>query len=319
MTCFHPLKAWSPASQIDGGRYVFDATKALNADRPSFIPCGQCVGCRSERSSSWAVRCHHESVMHSDNVFLTLTYADEHMPANGSISLREMQLFMKRVRNRFGQGVRFFACGEYGETTLRPHYHLLIFGMDFPDKVRQRVRNGHPVYTSDILAELWPFGSHEIGSVTPQSAGYCSQYVRKKLSGPLAATEYLRPHPVTGEVHRVEPEFGTQSRKPGLGDAWFKRFASDAFPSDFLVIDGRKVRPPSYYLKKLAAGELVEPGEASPGRVLRDLSSQPSQRIKRRRTAHALKPEAKANSTPERLAVREYIHKDRLKRLVRSL
>lgn len=319
MTCFHVIKAWSPASKIDGGRFVFDATKALNPDRPVFLPCGQCVGCRSQRASAWAVRCHHEARMHDASAFVTLTYDDEHMTLNGSVDLRHTQLFMKRVRNHFGAGVRFFLCGEYGETTLRPHYHALLFGMDFPDKVKQRVREGYPVYTSDLLSEIWPYGSHEIGSVTPKSAGYCAQYVRKKITGAPASEHYLRPHPVTGDLHRVEPEFATQSRRPGLGADWFHKYGSDAFPSDFLVVDGRKVRPPDFYLKKLALGEVASVADITTSRPLRDFSSQPSQRIKRLRTAHALTPKAKANSTPDRLAVREFIHTDRLKRLVRTL
>lgn len=257
--------------------------------------------------------------MHDASAFVTLTYDDENMTPNGSVDLRHAQLFMKRIRNHFGSGVRFFLCGEYGETTLRPHYHSLLYSVDFPDKVRVRIREGFPVYTSKLLSEIWPYGGHEIGSVTPKSAGYCAQYVRKKITGAPAAEHYLRPHPVTGELHRVEPEFATQSRRPGLGADWFHKFGSDAFPSDFLVVDGRKVRPPEFYLKKLALGEVAKVSDMSSARPLRDFSSQPSQRVKRLRMAHALKPQSKANSTPERLAVREFIHKDRLKRLVRTL
>lgn len=319
MPCYHPRKAWVPLSNIDGGRYVFDATKALNPDRPSMLPCGGCVGCRQERVSSWAIRCRHEAGISKESCFLTLTFADEHLPQNGSVSVRDLQLFMKRLRKRFGRGIRFYGCGEYGDKTFRPHYHVLLFGFDFPDKVFFTRRNGYPVYKSAALDELWPSGHHEIGSVTAESAGYCSQYCQKKVTGKPADDHYFRVSPVDGQAYRVHSEFATMSRRPGIGDEWFNRFASDAFPSDFLIVDGQRRPVPSFYLKRLAREDAVDPVAAPEGRYFRYLASPMSAKVKRRRVRSAAKPEARWNRTADRLAVREYIKLDRLKRLVRSL
>ena len=106
--------------------------------------------------------------------FITLTYDDAHLPYNQSLSVRDFQLFMKRLRKEFGSGVRFFHCGEYGEKTGRPHYHAILFNCDFKDKKIHTVRNGHRVYVSQQLNDIWGNGLTEIGSVTFESAGLIS-------------------------------------------------------------------------------------------------------------------------------------------------
>lgn len=315
MTCYFPRKAWAPLSTADGGRYVFDATKALNSDNPVALACGQCRGCRADKASSWATRCTHEAQVSSSSCFITLTYSDEHLPANNSVSLREWQLFMKRLRKRFGSRIRYFACGEYGEQTFRAHYHALLFNFDFPDKTFWMDRDGHRVFKSKALEELWTFGLSEIGAVTASSAGYCAQYAHKKITGALADEHYLRPHPLTGDLHRVAPEFGAMSRRPGLGEEWFDRFHGDIFPADHLIVDGSPRKVPEYYVKRL---ELLK-GETEVERLKR----------KRRRLGQPLSyefdrkfrsaVEAGADRTPARLAVRDFIHAERLKRLVRSI
>lgn len=317
MSCYCPNKAWAPLSTTDGGRFVFDATKALNPDNPVMLPCGQCVGCRQDRVSSWAIRCQHEAAVHGESCFATLTYSDEALPQDGSVKVRDVQLFMKKLRKRFGRGIRFYAVGEYGEKTSRPHYHLLIFGMDFPDKVYLCKRNGHPVYTSAVLAEIWPHGLSELGDITAKSASYCAQYAQKKITGKKADDHYSRVSPVDGAVYRVASEFATMSRGGrgglgGLGQEWFNRYGSDVFPADEVIVDGKPRRVPNFYVKLLSETE--------------------ADRVKRRRSRlgnryswdhdgpiHRSAEQAAENRTPERLKVREYIHADRLKRLVRSL
>lgn len=325
MTCYHPLSAFrSLDPNPDTGKrgLTFNPGKSLvGVTAPIRLPCGQCTGCRADRAHEWAMRCTHEAQLHgSNNCFLTLTYADENLPQNYSVSVREMQLFMKRYRKRFGAGIRFFLTGEYSDwPKLRPHYHACVFNHDLPDKVRVRIRDGFPVYTSEALAELWPHGSHEIGSLTHSSAGYVARYCIKKMTGNKADDHYRRVSPVNGETYMVHPEFATMSRNPGVGMHWFRQYQGDAFPSDFLIADGRKVRPPSAYLKQLEADEAVAALPAPAGRVLRHSSSTASAKIKRKRRARASSAEAKWNATPERLEVREFIHSDRLKRLKRQL
>ena len=81
------------------------------------------MGCRVSRSQQWAIRIVHEASQHEANCFLTLTYDGEHIPDSYSVSVREVQLFMKRLRKKLGHPVRYFACGEYGDHGHRPHYH----------------------------------------------------------------------------------------------------------------------------------------------------------------------------------------------------
>lgn len=230
------------------------------------IPCGQCMGCRLDKAREWATRLSHEAQLHEENAFLTLTFSDEHLPLTNSVDVRDVQLFMKRLRKSLGDRlVRFFACGEYGDRTYRPHYHLILFGHQFPDLVPwRRTGSGYLVYRSAQLEKLWPYGHCEVGSVTTQSAGYVARYVTKKVHGDdeQARQHYLRGYavnPETGEerVWYVRREFIVMSRRPGIGDAWFEKYSSDAFPSDFVVIDGVKTPVPRYYSKKLDEREAL--------------------------------------------------------------
>lgn len=218
------------------------------------IPCGGCIGCRLQKARDWATRMAHEASLHESNSFITLTYANEYLPEDGSLSVRATQLFFKRLRKSLpGVSVRYFVVGEYGDENWRPHYHAILFGYQFPDLIPWRMSpGGFPLYRSAALEKLWPFGQCEVGNVNAKSAGYVARYSLKKVTGQQSEDHYLRPHPVTGSVHRVIPEFALMSRRPGLGDGWFKQFARDAFPSDFLVIDGKKRPVPAYYKKKLS-------------------------------------------------------------------
>lgn len=301
MTCFHPLKAYRSSQVGESGKraVTFNPVKAYVEGSSFMLPCGQCTGCRADRAFQWSMRVAHEAKLYDSNLFLSLTYDEQHVPQDFSVKLRDYQLFIKRVRKHFGRSVRFVGCGEYGDTTFRPHYHFGIFNLDFSDKRQVGTRGGYPIYRSEILAELWPFGSHEIGRLTHESGGYIARYVFKKMTGERADSHYLRVSPIDGALHRVAPEFFTMSRRPGLGMGWFNRFASDAFPSDFLVVDGRKVRPPQFYLSKMDEGT--------------------QEAIKRRRKARAVQPAQRANSTSERLAVRKEVFEARVKRLSRPL
>lgn len=241
----------------------------------------------------------HESQMHSENSFITLTFDDEHLPEDYSVHIRTFQLFMKRLRKQYEpKKIRFYACGEYGPENLRPHYHAILFNHDFNDKkLHQKTPQGNNLYTSKSLEKIWGFGFCTTGDVTYQSAGYVAQYVMKKITGDRADHHYLRTHPLTNSVVKVEPEFSLQSRRPGIGSAWFDRFKNDCFPSDFLVVDGKQRRVPQYYSLKLQEEE--------------------HEKIKRKRKRDSLT--RRANSTPERLRIREEVKKEKLKLLKRTL
>jgi len=244
-------------------------------------------------------------MMHPKNCFLTLTYDDQHVPSDYSVKLDHFQKFMKRLRKKYQQKIRFFACGEYGDKKLRPHYHAVIFNHDFNDKKQVTIRNNYPVYTSASLNQLWPAGSHEIGNVTFKSSCYVARYVMKKIGGDEADDHYYRQSPIDGQHYRVEPEFCVQSK--GLGQSWFDRYKSDAFPSDFLIIDGKKVKPPRYYLNQLK--------EDDRDRLMADHNEK--HKIQAARREHGRSH--RADNTKERLAVRERVHNFKLERLKRTL
>lgn len=243
----------------------------------------------------------HEASLHEHSSFVTLTYSDENLPWDGSVHVTDLQRFMKRLRKRLGSRVRYFACGEYGERLWRPHYHLILFGYSFPDREPwRRTGSGHVTYRSELLERAWPLGHCEVGDVTPQSAGYVARYCLKKVGGDAAESHYSRPHPVTGEIHSVRPEFICMSSKPGIGSDWYEKFGDDAFPSDFLIIDGRKVPVPAYYLKKLKAED-----EAAALQVVAERKAEGQKRA--------------SDSTDARLLVRQDVQRLKVERLHREM
>lgn len=249
----------------------------------------------------WAARVHHEAQLHEHNCFVTLTYNDENLPYDESVSVYEHQCFMKRLRKAFNPGIRFFMCGEYGDKNWRPHYHYCLFGMNFPDKKAWKsTQRGDILFTSQELEKIWGKGFCTIGSVNYQSAAYIARYVMKKVSGRKARDHYKWIHPKTGEPLERTREFLRMSLRPGIGHEWFKRYKSDVYPHDFIVIDNRKYTPPRYYDK------------------LYQISSEEDfHKLK-------LKREDKFDDhapdyTPERLAIREQVFESKISTLKRKL
>lgn len=269
MACFHPLQAY----RTDNGEILFHDT---GRGRPMELPCGQCIGCRLERSRQWAMRCVHEASMHENNCFITLTYDDLKLPmghpaiTTGSLFKRDFQLFMKRYRRRFPNNkIRFYQCGEYGDRNNRPHYHAIIFGHNFDDWVYLfDSPGGEPIFTSPTLESIWGFGFVTVGTVTFESAGYVARYCMKKVNGKLAEQidektdlkHYERINAFTGEIHEVLPEYSTMSRGGrsghGIGYDWISRYTLDCYPKDFTTIRGVRMRPPKYYDRYL---ESIDP------------------------------------------------------------
>jgi len=202
-------------------------------------------------------------------------------------------------------------CGEYGEKLGRPHYHALLFGHEFPDRVLWKSPRGIPVFTSQILETLWGKGFTTVGDVTFESAAYVARYIMKKQNGQYAEHAYLRLDDVdkeTGEITQVRPEFTKMSLKPwepgepgGIGARWFQRFGNDVFPDDFVVHKGKRFRTPRYYDKLFEASH----GEAA-------LES-----VKAQRKQKAVQHEV--NNTPARLKVREKVQQSKLNLLKREL
>ena len=242
MPCYSPLKA----QRDSAGVTILPASAVLFNLR---VPCGQCVGCRLERSRQWATRIMHEASLHRSNVFVTLTYSNEHVPEDGSLHYDHFQRFMKRLRKRFAPStVRFYMCGEYGENYSRPHFHACLFNCDFDDKVIWKLSSsGFHIYRSAVLESLWPYGYSSIGDVTFESAAYVARYVMKKITGQAAERHYEVVSRETGEIFSRTPEFNRMSLKPGIGGGWFDKYTSDVFPRDYVVVNKHECRVPRYY------------------------------------------------------------------------
>lgn len=244
MACYHPIAAYRTAD----GSVVFSQLRRYDICSSIELPCGQCVGCRLERSRQWAMRCLHESSLYERNCFITLTYDEAHLPPDASLDYSHFQNFMKRLRFKFrGTRIRFYMCGEYGENFGRPHFHACLFNVDFDDKRVISRRDGVTLYSSQLLSELWPFGFSSIGDVTFESAAYVARYIMKKITGDAAESHYRIVDSDTGEIRYRTPEFNHMSLKPGIGSEWLERYSLDVFPLDYVVIRGVKVKPPKYY------------------------------------------------------------------------
>ncbi len=282
-----------------GKRAVVFNVRRGYADRPISIPCGQCIGCRLERSRQWAIRCVHESSLYEENCFLTLTYDDDHLPMNRSLDIRDFQKFMKRLRKTHGAGIRFFHCGEYGENFGRPHYHACVFNFDFGDKQPWKTTQENSLHTSEELQRLWPFGFSSVGAVTFQSAAYVARYITKKITGPgsVAHYEYVSDD---GEVFDRSPEYTTMSRRPGIGKGWLDQYRTDIYPGDFVVLNNVKMKPPKFYDRQL---EVEYPTDYARLRSARIIDGK----------KHA------DNNTKDRRAVREKVQESRLEMLRRPL
>lgn len=234
---------------------------------------------------------------------------------------------MKRLRKLIEPlKIRYFGCGEYGEVCFycgnhrtkcpcsayrpmlgRPHFHLIIFGYDFPDKWIWSAKNGYPLFRSSALEKIWTAGFSVIGSVSFQSAGYVARYAMKKIGGDSARDWYTRVDPDTGEFFRLNKEFVLMSRgrrkglpieeqDGGIGWRWFQKYKSDT-DKDFLTLDGKKFPVPKYYtLQRPEAEQEV---------------------IKKKRRKAMMKN--KDEYSPERLATKERIKTIQLARLIREL
>lgn len=213
------------------------------------MSCGQCIGCRLEKSRQWAVRCVHEAQLHKHNCYITLTYNDQHVPIDNSLNHRDFQLFMKRLRKRYEPKIiRYYMAGEYGERNQRPHFHACIFNHDFDDKkYLRKTPSGNILYTSPTLEQIWTQGYSSIGTLTFESAAYIARYIMKKITGVNQQKHYEKLDEKTGEIKRKEPEYNNMSRRPGIGQNWLRKYKTDIYPQGTLIINGHKARPPRYY------------------------------------------------------------------------
>lgn len=219
--CFNPKYAWF--------QYKWDYEKHKLTKRIHFkydigdteknmiiIPCGKCLACKISKANDWATRCVLESREHKKNCFITLSYRPKDLPKNATLVVRDLQLFFKNLRKKiYPEKIRYFACGEYGDKTLRPHYHIGLFGYYPKDaKFFKFNKNKQPLYISDEIAKAWGKGFIILGELTIESAGYIARYTQKKI--------YNKHDKVIAELGRHK-EFIVTSRKPGIAMNYIKK------------------------------------------------------------------------------------------------
>lgn len=258
MACYHPIPALQ--DRRGGDLRLHPPLGTANLE----IPCGTCLGCRTDNALAWARRAQHEATLWQHNCFITLTYDDAHLPDPPALQPRHLTKFFKRLRRRLDRPTptmawdgatkpRYLACGEYGERTLRPHYHALLFNLSFHDKKRV----GEDLYASDALRELWPLGDNRIGELTGASANYVAQYTMKKISpDDLARSLNWERDAVTGLVYNADTgeiaqrPFIRMSRKPPIGNGWLLKYKED-LQHGYLLHHARKEKIPRAIIKQL--------------------------------------------------------------------
>lgn len=206
--------------------------------------CGQCLSCRTQRRRIWQHRILLEALLHEHTSFVTLTYSDGHLPLDSSLRPRDLTLFLKRLRKVHSSPIRYFACGEYGETTRRPHYHLALFGFGGCQWSRTRAYRATCCDSCSLIQSTWGLGNVFLGTLEPASATYIAGYVTKGGTPPIGL---------------VAP-FARMSRRPGLGALMMDEVASvlldhkldDILPDVPLTLaHGTKTLPLGPYLRRL--------------------------------------------------------------------
>lgn len=199
------------------------------AKNDMWVPCGRCILCRVQRAREWSTRLVHELNYWDASCFVTLTYDNEHLPENLSVSKYELQTWMKRLRKLCeGRTIKYYATGEYGDKFGRPHYHAILYGLD---------RSSSDKW---LLDQSWGKGRIKCGTVTYDSCRYVGDYVQKKLYG-LRANEYTDAG--------LEQPFALMSQ--GIGKRWAEDNVVSILTNQFVTIHGATCAIPRYYIKKL--------------------------------------------------------------------
>jgi len=303
------------------------------------LPCGQCIGCRLDYSKQWANRCMLEAKQYQHNYVLTLTYAPEYLPINtlcdkesgeitevGTLMPKHLQKFMKDLRRYYdyhynyksdmkynetlkiwegtNAGIRFYACGEYGDLSERPHYHVICFNTPIYDLVPFfKNELGDQIYLSDTIEKIWGKGNISVMELTWNSAAYVARYVMKKQKGPDAEDYY--------KSKGIEPEFVRMSRSPGIARFYYDEHKDDIYKNDEMIIlqkgKPQKVKPAKYYDRLF---DLEEPEKLQALKEIRKMIAEEKMKQELQKT------DLDKN---EYLAVKEATTKEKIKSLKRKL
>jgi len=237
MACTRPIRA----SFDQAGQISFSKRKWSKEFVPFDLPCRKCIHCRLETAREKAIRCyHHAQIVGEKCIFLTTTYAEEHLESPRLI-YRHWQQFMKDLRSEIGSHpddrISVMVTGEYGDKGKRPHWHAIMFNFRPHDQDSKpgKTELGHTVYTSKWLSEIWGRGAIEYGDVSIESASYVARYSAKKLvHGP-------------DQSHDLHPVHRTSSKIP-IGLPWIQKYWRQTFENGFVVLpNGRRAAIPRFY------------------------------------------------------------------------
>lgn len=156
--------------------------------------------------------------MHAENCFITLTYDNAHLPPDGGLRYEDLQKFWKRLRYELGE-VRYYAVGEYGDKTQRPHYHACVFGHAFTEDRIVLRETPNLLWTSPLLQRLWGMGNVSVGALNFTTANYTASYVTKQLR---RRKQYVRTDEDTGELIKLEQPRPFMSRN--IAKDWWKQY-----------------------------------------------------------------------------------------------
>lgn len=243
MQCINPLSA----SLKPDGTINFDKKQYDQKTDTLKFPCRKCLPCRLNNGREKAIRAFHETQMHEDNIFLTLTYSDENLKSPRLI-YEDFQKFMKDLRNHIyysdpTKKINRMVTGEYGDKNKRPHWHAIIFNWSPPDKTYHTTTDrGDYVYTSELIDSLWKKNDPKncpslFGDVTMDSASYVARYAAKKL--------------VHGkdDEHNYNPIHKTPNKR-GMGKSWIEKYHEHTFQNGFVVLpNGELSKIPRYYVE----------------------------------------------------------------------
>lgn len=240
MRCIRPIKT----SLDNEGNLTHSSKNAMDGLVPFDFPCRKCLPCRLNTAREKAIRAWHESQMHENSIFLTLTYAPEHL-RSPKLCYPEFQNFMKSLLEKVNRNIHtkenrikipYIVTGEYGEENKRPHWHAILFNYRPEDaKTDRTTPRGDEIYTSQTIDKIWNKGTTEFGQVTIESANYTARYAAKKLvHGPDETHDY---HP----IHKT-------SSKHAIGKKWIEKYYEQTFSHGYVTLpNGSKAGIPRYY------------------------------------------------------------------------
>ncbi len=217
--------------------------------------------CRINKRREWQYRILLELTETKSACFATLTYKE--LPKGGSLEPDELQKFLKRLRKDYAPiKIRYFAVGEYGDKTSRPHYHLALYGVE-GCLFGQTQKKKNCCFNCSRLSKIWTKGFVHLGELNKDTAAYIGGYVTKKLT--------KKEDPKLNGKH---PEFARMSLRPGIGASAMLRVAQamSKMPHDFetprQLHMGKKKFPIGRYLRGKINENLGRPKKATDKELL---------------------------------------------------